>query len=291
MTLYDALIGPFAEFSFMRRALAGSLALSLSSAPLGAFLLLRRMSLIGDAMSHAILPGAAIGYLVSGFSLGAMTVGGLGAGLAVAILAGIISRITILREDAAIAAFYILSLAAGITLLSVKGSNVDIFRVLFGSILGLDDATLMLISSVSTVTLVALALLLRPLVVEFVDPLFLASQSRVGSYAYIAFLSLTVLNLVAAFHALGTLLSVGILIMPAAAARLCTPSLGQMLALSVVYAFAACLAGLLISYHWALPSGPTIILCTGGIYIAALIVGPAGGMMKTLRPAKRHLRG
>lgn len=290
MTLYDALIGPFAEFSFMRRALAGSLALSLASAPLGVFLLLRRMSLIGDAMSHAILPGAAIGYLVSGFSLGAMSIGGLGAGLAVAVLAGLVSRTTVLREDASIAAFYILSLAAGVTILSAKGSNVDIFRVLFGSILGLDDATLLLIASVASVTLVALAIILRPLIVEFFDPEFLASQSRIGGYVHIAFLALTVLNLVAAFHALGTLLSVGILIIPAATARLCAGTLLRLMLLSMAFAFAACIAGLLVSYHFELASGPTIILCAGVFYLAALLFGPSGGILKTLRPVRRHLK-
>jgi len=103
--LYGTLIAPFAEFDFMRRALIGSIALSLGAGPVGVFMMLRRMSLFGDAMAHAILPGAAIGFLVSGLSLGAMTLGGLAAGILVVLLAGLVTRNTALKEDASLAAF------------------------------------------------------------------------------------------------------------------------------------------------------------------------------------------
>ena len=105
--LHDALIGPFTEFEFMRRALAAVIALSLAGAPIGVFLMLRRMSLVGDAMAHAILPGAAIGFLVSGLNLFAMTTGGLIAGFTVALLAGLVARHTELKEDASLATFYL----------------------------------------------------------------------------------------------------------------------------------------------------------------------------------------
>src|SRR5215475_6612894 len=99
MFLYDLLVSPFAEFEFMRRALVGVSGLALGAAPIGVLLTLRRMSLMGDAMAHAILPGAAIGYLVSGLSLFAMTAGGLIAGLVVALAAGGVARATELKED------------------------------------------------------------------------------------------------------------------------------------------------------------------------------------------------
>ncbi|MEM6491310.1 MAG: metal ABC transporter permease, partial [Pseudomonadota bacterium] len=105
--MWDLVVSPFAEFGFMRRALLGCIALSIGATPVGVFLMLRRMSLTGDAMAHAILPGAAIGVLVSGLSLGAMTIGGLIAGVAVALLSGFVTRVTALREDASLAAFYL----------------------------------------------------------------------------------------------------------------------------------------------------------------------------------------
>src|SRR5438309_2588401 len=217
--VYDALIAPFTDFEFMRRALAGVIALALGGAPIGVFLMLRRMSLVGDAMAHAILPGAAIGFLLSGLNLFAMTFGGLIAGFAVALLAGLVSRATELKEDASLAAFYLMSLALGVTIVSVKGTNIDLLHVLFGSVLALDDQTLLLIAVNATVTLVVLALIYRPLVIECVDPGFLRSVSRAGAPAHLAFLGLVVLNLVGGFHALGTLLAVGLMMLPAAVGR------------------------------------------------------------------------
>src|ERR687893_1813876 len=157
--LYDALFAPFAEFEFMRRALVGTIAIALGGAPVGVFLMLRRMSLTGDAMAHAILPGAAVGYLLAGLSLPAMTVGGLAAGVVVAVAAGLVSRFTALKEDASLAAFYLLSLALGVTIVSLRGSNVDLLHVLFGTVLALDDNTLLLLAGISTVTMLALAIL------------------------------------------------------------------------------------------------------------------------------------
>src|SRR5208282_4660733 len=129
--LYAILVAPFADYEFMRRALVGAFALALAGAPLGVFLILRRMSLIGDAMAHAILPGAAIGFLIAGLSLFAMAMGGLIAGFLIAIGAGLIARATPLKEDASLAAFFLLALALGVTIVSVKGSNVDLMNFLF----------------------------------------------------------------------------------------------------------------------------------------------------------------
>ena len=144
--IYDALIAPFTEFEFMRRALAAVIALSLGGAPIGVFLMLRRMSLVGDAMAHAILPGAAIGFLLSGLNLFAMTTGGLIAGFTVAILAGVVARTTELKEDASLATFYLVSLALGVTIVSIRGTNIDLLHVLFGNILAMDDQTLLVIA-------------------------------------------------------------------------------------------------------------------------------------------------
>src|SRR6188472_2205935 len=166
--LHDALISPFTEFEFMRRALAAVIALSLGAAPIGVFQMLRRMSLVGDAVAHAILPGAAIGFLLSGLSLFAMTAGGLIAGFAVAILAGLVARATELKEDASLAAFYLFSLALGVTIVSIRGTNIDLLHVLFGNVLALDDQTLLAIAINATVTMFVLALIYRPLVMECV---------------------------------------------------------------------------------------------------------------------------
>lgn len=290
MHLYELLISPFGDYAFMRRALAGAVALAVAGPPLGVFLILRRMSLTGDAIGHAILPGAALGYLVAGLSLGPMTLGGLAAGLVVAAGSGVVARATILREDASLAAFYLISLALGVTIVSLRGSNIDLLHVLFGSVLALDDATLILLAAVASATLAALAILYRPLVMETVDAGFLASVGKSGGAVQIVFLALVVLNLVGGFHALGTLLAVGMMMLPAASARLITQDMTAMIALASALGIVAGYSGLVVSFHAGLPSGPLIILVAGLLYLLAVIFGPAGGLLRRLKPA-RHLEG
>ncbi len=282
--LYDLFIGPFAEFEFMRRALVGIFALAVSGAPIGVFLMLRRMSLTGDAMAHAILPGAAIGYLVAGLSLPAMTIGGLVAGFAVALAAGAVARLTVMKEDASLAAFYLISLALGVTIVSLRGSAIDLLHVLFGNVLALDDDVLLLLSSVTSVTLLSLAALYRPLVLECVDPGFLRSVSRAGGLVHLTFLGLVVLNLVAGFHALGTLLAVGLMMLPAAAARFWSADITRLLVLASGFGIVSGYAGLVISYSGgsSLPAGPAIILCAGALYLGSLMFGSQGGLARRL---------
>jgi zinc/manganese transport system permease protein len=286
--MIDAVTSPFIEFAFMRRALVGCLALSLSAPPIGIFLMLRRMSLMGDAMSHAILPGAAIGYLLAGLSLFAMSLGGFAAGLAVALAAGLVARSTILREDASLAAFYLVSLALGVLIVSVRGSNIDLLHVLFGTVLALDDAAIILLAAISTVSLAVLAIIYRPLVLECFDPQFLRSASALSSPTHLTFLVLVVLNLVAGFQALGTLMAVGIMLLPAIAARFWADDVSGMIIVAVLIAFAASLSGLLLSYYANVPTGPAIILLCGIFYLLSMLLGARSGVVWGLLPRK-HL--
>ncbi|MEM7259040.1 MAG: metal ABC transporter permease [Pseudomonadota bacterium] len=278
--MWDLFFAPFTDFGFMRRALLGCFAVSLGATPLGVFLMLRRLSLTGDAMAHAILPGAAIGYLISGLSLSAMTIGGFIAGMAVALLSGFVTRKTVLREDASLAAFYLISLALGVMIISTKGSNVDLMHVLFGSVLALDNAALILLCSIASVTLVTLALFFRALVLECADPQFLRSVSGLSAVTHFTFLTLIVINLVGGFHALGTLMAVGVMILPAATARFWTTTISGLIFTAASIALLSSLFGLLLSYHYSLPSGPAIILVMGSIYALSIAIGPKGMIQK-----------
>ena len=288
MTLYDAVIGPFAEFAFMRRALAGCVALSAGAAPVGVFLMLRRMSLTGDAMAHAILPGAAVGFLAFGLQLIPMTVGGIIAGLCVALLSGMVARVTALKEDASLASFYLISLALGVLIVSVRGSSVDLMHVLFGTVLALDDHALFFIAGSATFTLLMFAIILRPLTMECVDPRFLGVVSPAGGVVHLIFLGLVVTNLVSGFQALGTLLAVGIMMLPATAASFWSRDLLGMVGIAFAIALISSAGGLLVSYHVSLPSGPAIILFAGALYLFSLTFGPVGGVISSLWP--RHHR-
>lgn len=276
MTLYDLFLAPFADLAFMRKALVGSVILSISSCPVGVYMMLRRMSLAGDAMSHAILPGIAGAFLLFGLSILPMTLGGLAAGLAVALLAGFVSRKTVQREDASLAAFYLISLALGVALVSARGSSVDLVHILFGSVLALNNQTLVLIAAVCSITLVALASIWRGLIAECLDPLFLRSVSSVGPFVHFTFLALVVLNLVAGFNALGTLLSVGLMILPAAAARFWVNRVEAMCMLAVSIGVSASYVGLILSYHFGIASGPAIVLATGVVFMVSLVFSKQG---------------
>ncbi|QCR36879.1 metal ABC transporter permease [Nissabacter sp. SGAir0207] len=283
------LLDPFLTFGFMRRALVACLTLSLSATPLGVFLLLRRMSLAGDALSHAVLPGAAIGYLISGMSLVAMGVGGFIAGLAVAMLSGWVSRHTSLKEDASFAGFYLGSLALGVTLVSLRGSSVDLLHVLFGSILAVDAPALRLVGGIATLSLLLLALLYRALVMESFDQTFL--RLAAGCWVpviHALFLALVVINLVAGFQILGTLMSVGLMMLPAASARLWTRNLPATLLTAAGLGMVASLAGLLWSYYASLPAGPAIVLSASLLFLLSVLFGSCGGIFAAARPALRH---
>src|SRR5690625_4171617 len=285
--MWDFFFGPFIEFSFMRRALAATFALSVAAGPLGVFLILRRLSLMGDALSHAILPGVALGFLVAGLSLPAMMIGGVLSGLLVALFSGWVARITPMREDTSFATFYLISLGLGVLLVSVRGTNMDLLHVLFGSVLGLDDGALLLVSTVSSVALLVFAMIYRPLVMDSIDPQFKRFYRRGSFFAHMSFLIFLVFSFVGGFLILVTLVGVGLMILPAAAARFLGQGAAAQLLISALLAILASFLGLLASFHFDVPTSPTIILLAGLFYLLALFLGPHGGLKQHLYRGRR----
>lgn len=275
------------SYAFMRRAFVATTVLSASVAPVGAFLVLRRLSLAGEAMAHAITPGIVIGFVTAGLSVMSLLVGGLVAGVGVAILTALLARKTILRSDASLASLYLIALAVGIFILSAAGSAVPLKSFLFGSILGIDDASLILVGGVATVTLVSFAVLLRPLIVSTCDPIFFETQTRRPWLVEQGFMLLLVLNLLAAFKTLGTLMAVGLMILPATAARYWASTITAQLVLGFVFALSSCWIGLSLSYVFPeTPSGPAIVLVAGGFFLVSAILGPLGFGGRIRKPSK-----
>jgi zinc/manganese transport system permease protein len=287
--LSQFLLAPLNDVS-VRHSLAAVLALALSSGPIDVFLMLRRMSLVGDAMAHAILPGVAIGFLIAGLNVFAMTLGGLGVGLLIALLAGAVSRATSLQEDASLAVFLLVSLALGVVIVTLNGIDIErLMTFLFGETAAKMSADkLLVIAGNATISLVALALIYRPLVLGCVDPGFLRSVSGADSVAHLTFLALLVLNLISGFHALGTLLGVGIIIIPAGVARFWTRDISTMIALAMASALMSGWAGVLFAFHAGIPSGPAVTLMAGLLYIGSVLFGPVGGLVWLAFPG-RHL--
>ncbi len=282
MSAQALIIEPFATLDFMRAALVACLALALANGAVGTLLILRRMSLDGDVLGHAVMPGAAVGFLYAGPSPTWLSLGGLATGLAVAALASLAAARQA-RRDAGLVAFYLVALSLGVALVAWRGSNVDLVRVLFGTILAIDRPALLQIAAASSAILLAIAALYRPLAVGAFDPAFLRAAGARAPYRAI-FLALVVLALVASFQAFGTLLAVGPMLLPAAAARCWGLGVAASMALATGFGFAASVAGLLISYHGNLPSGPAIVLAAGLLFGVSLI---ASDLCRRLAPLIR----
>jgi zinc/manganese transport system permease protein len=217
-----------------------------------------------------------------------MTLGAIAAGLVVALLTGVVARTTQLKEDASLAGFFSISLALGLVLLSASGRNEDILHILFGDVHTINDRQLLLIAAITTTSLVLFALIWRPLVLECVDPQFLRSVSGTGGVVHYAFLALVVFNLVASFQALGTLLAVGLMMLPAITARFWARDITAMVAAAIIVGIIAVFSGLVLSASTGAAAGPAIILAAGALYIISLLFGRVGGVLRQAIP-RRHL--
>jgi zinc/manganese transport system permease protein len=289
LEFHDYFIAPFTDNLFLRRALVGCIALSLGAGPSGVFLLLRRMSLIGDTLAHSILPGAAIGFLLYGLSIPAMSLGGFIAGALVALLSGLVSRTTILKEDASLASFFMISMASGVMVISSQGNIIDLFHILFGTVLTIDDQSLLIMAVVSTISIIGFSLIYRGLIADCLDSGFLKIIDGKGGMFHIIFLLLVVLNMVSGFQALGSMMAVGLMILPSTAARFWARDIWSLMGLSIIIAIFSSYFGLLLSYHLNFPSGPSIILSAGFIHIVSLMFGRDGSLRNRFMKRK-HLR-
>ena len=288
MTLYTYAFQPFVDYLFMRRALVACIALAISGAPLGVFLVLRRMTLVGDAMSHAILPGASIAFLLFGLSLWPMTLGGLIAGLVVALAAGAVTQFTQLKEDASFTGAYLISLAVGVLIISLHGNSIDLMHILFGNVLAVDNDALLLVSSVATLSTLVLAAIYRNLVIECFDPGFMRSVSKRSALLHPVFLVLLVINLVCAFQTLGTMMAMGVMVLPAIASRFWTKNIDVMIPISIAFAVFSAFTGLLLSYHYSLPSGPSIVLTAGTLYLVSVFFGLHGSIASRILARRQY---
>ena len=281
MTISSLLFEPFEKFAFLQRALVACVVLSVGGAPLGFFMNQRRMALVSDAMSHAIFPGVAIAFLIAGLNVWSLTIGGLAAGILVALFSVFLSRYTQIKEDGVFTLLFLLSLTSGIILLSLKGSNIDLLHMLFGDILAIDSDALVFIAAVTIGTLFVLAFIYRGLVLDCFDPDFLMASGR-GRFTRPVFFTLFVVNLVAAFQALGTLMALGLMLLPAIAASFWTRRVNTAILLGAVIAIVSSYVGLLVSYHTNTPSGPMVVFLCAILCLGSVLLGKRGSFRATV---------
>ena len=282
-----AVIAP--ENRFLWRAALLCVLLGISASMLGCVLVVRRLSLMGDALAHSLLPGVGIAWLLVGTSLPALLIGGLTAGLVTAVASGLISRLTRVKEDAAFAALFTSLFGLGVALVSKAGTPVDLLHFLFGNILAVGPEDLWLAAGVSTLTITVFAVFYRSILLECFDPAYHRASGGRSAATHLGLLALVVLNLVAALHALGGVLALGLFMLPAVTAYLWCDRWGRMLTFAAVYAISGALIGLWISVHAGLASGPAMVLVLGAGFLVSCAIGPRHGLLRRfLRPAHHH---
>ncbi len=277
--MLDLFITPFVEFDFMLNALISLLCLCCSSPIVGVFLSLKKMSLSGDAISHSILPGVTISFLFFGLSVTALTLGGLIAGLIVIILSSLFSRASTASSDNILTVFYLFSLSLGVLIMSISGSNLDLLNFLFGNIFAINNETILMLGIITSLTLITIFFISRPLIIEIVDPLFFSSVSKIGGLIDIIFMILVVLNLIASFQAIGTLMGIGIMVIPSISLRFWTNNLFKIIIFSVITALLSSYVALIISFNVNISCSPLIIIILSSFFLLSFIIGKRNGII------------
>jgi manganese transport system permease protein len=281
------LFEPFSH-EFMQRALFGCALIGFTNGALSAFIVIRRLALMADAMAHSLLPGVAVALILFGLVPGTLFVGALVAALLVAFGTQIISNSSRIKEDTALGLLFACSFSLGLVLISFSRVSVNVSDYLFGNILGLGDADLWVIYLISFIVLPMLVALERPLLLTVFEPSVAASQGvPVNTLKYLL-MGLLVLSMISSLQAVGVILALGMLIAPAATIYLLSDSFTSMFWLGGTLGAVGSCTGLLISFWLNLPSGPCIVLVLGVIFLLAYLFSPKYGVVtRLLRP--RHL--
>ena len=252
------------SYGFMQRGLAASLLVGIVCAVIGAFIVLRGMAFFGDALSHTILPGVAVGYLVSGAGLGSLFWWALGTAVISALGIGAISKKTHLREDTSIGIVFAGMFALGIALIStVRSYAVDLSHFLFGDVLGVSAQDLVTILTFGGVVLIAIWFFYRPLIVVSFDPMLATTLRLPTRFLNNLLLILIAITVAVSLQVVGVALMVAMLVTPAATAYLMTDRLPRMMLLGSIVAAVSSVIGLYLSFYLSISSGAAVVLtCT-----------------------------
>ncbi len=274
--MIDLILGPL-QYTFMQRALVAAVLVGVVCGTLGCYIVLRRMALIGDALSHAVLPGAAIAFMLGAadFFFGAAV-----AGIVTAVLIGWVTANSRVKEDAAIGVVFTGAFALGIVLITlIQSRSVDLFHMLFGNVLGVDDRDLMITAGITGVVLLTVVLLYKELLLHSFDPIFAAAIGLPGRGLHYLLMVLLSLTVVASLQTVGLVLVVAMLITPASTAYLLTDRFGRMLTISATVGVFSAVAGLYASYYWNVSSGASIVLVATLLFFLAMLFAPQRGLV------------
>ena len=277
--LIDILIQPL-NYDFMVRGLAASVIVGIVCAVVGVYVVLRGMAFFGDALAHAVLPGVALGYLLSGGSREVLFWWALGAAVLVALAVGRISKHADIREDTAIGIIFASMFALGIALIStVRSYTVDLSHFLFGDVLGVSIRDLVLTAAFGVVVLLVIFLFYKEFMVLSFDPVLAATLRLPSGLLTNLLLILMALTVSVAMQTVGVALMVALLVTPAATASLLTRRLWQGMLVSAAIGAVSAVTGLYLSYYLNIVSGSAIVLTATAIFLVVFIFHPRRGLI------------
>jgi ABC-type Mn2+/Zn2+ transport system permease subunit len=277
--LFDFILQPF-SYDFMLRGLAASVIVGIVCAVVGVYVVLRGMAFFGDALAHAVLPGVALGYLLSGGSRDSLFWWALGAAVLVALAVGRISKNAAIREDTAIGILFASMFALGIALISsVRSYSVDLSHFLFGNVLGVSTHDLLLTAVFGGVVLVTILLFYKEFLVLSFDPVLATTLRLPSGLLNNILLILMALTVSVAMQTVGVALMVAMLVTPAATASLLTRRLWQGMVVSAGIGAFSAVMGLFLSYYFNIVSGSAIVLTATTIFLLVFLFLPHRGVV------------
>ena len=253
-------------YQFLNRALITSIIVGIVCGTVGSLIVLRGLSLMGDAMSHAVLPGVALSFL---FGI-PMFVGALITGMIASIFIGYITSSSKTKPDAAIGISFTAFLASGIIIISLINTTTDLYHILFGNLLAITNSVFLTTIVIGSIVLILIIIFYRPLMISTFDPTFSRMSGLNTTLLHYFVMLLLSLVTVASIQTVGIILVVALLITPASTAFLISKKLYSMMIIASLISVISSIVGLYYSYIYNIPSGATIVLCTFVIYIITL---------------------
>ncbi|MBK1734666.1 hypothetical protein CKO15_05065 [Halorhodospira abdelmalekii] len=284
--LPEVLAEPF-EYQFMQRALLTSIVVGLVCGVLSCFVVLKRWALLGDAISHAVLPGVAIAYLLGWpFFIGAFIAGAL-----TSLGIGFIERTTRLKSDTAIGIMFTAAFALGVVIIGQIATSTHLMHVLFGNVLGVDRAALLLTLVAGAVALLTVALGYKALFAYTFDEVHAQALGLNTAAIHYGLILLLTLTIVASLETVGIILVVAMLIIPGATAYLLSDRLARMIVWSAMCGVTATVSGLYLAYYFDLASGGAMVLVAAALFLLAFLLAPRHGLLAQLWQRRRAVEG
>lgn len=273
------------SYHFLQNALITAIVIGIVSGAVGCFIILRSMSLMGDAISHAVLPGVALSFILGiNFFIGAIVFG-----LLSSVIITYIKENSVIKGDTAIGITFSSFLALGVILIGVANSSTDLFHILFGNILAVQDSDKWITIGVSVLVLGVIILFFKELLITSFDPILAKSMGmNVNAYHYLLMILLTLVA-VTAMQSVGTILIVALLITPAATAYLYANSLKVMLVISSSLGALTSILGLYLGYTFNVAAGSSIVLTSAVIFLISFFISPKQGYLKKLMMKKEKV--